>query len=184
MRMERSRVLNAGAWLDREGTDFIDLKRPPGRPEVKLCDLNSDAVPYKDGTFDRVICRQVLTHLYNPVHALSEFHRVLKKQGVLYLTVPNEKFHVLFSDSYKGKFAKEWDAINKRRESRSYVYLLYNMHNIRTLLERAGFTRISSEYGFVGYETIRLRVYKAFFGTLSLFSRPTFCPQIITNAIK
>lgn len=46
--------------------------------------------PYSDDTFDLVLFCELLEHLpYDPTHALSESHRVLKDGGWLVLTTPN-----------------------------------------------------------------------------------------------
>jgi SAM-dependent methyltransferase len=47
--------------------------------------------PYADGSFDLVLCCEILEHLPNdPIHLLAEIHRVLAKpHGQLLLTTPN-----------------------------------------------------------------------------------------------
>ena len=49
-----------------------------------VCDIEN--IPVDDGRFDVVICTQVLEHLANPLVALQELSRILKKDGRLYLT--------------------------------------------------------------------------------------------------
>lgn len=44
--------------------------------------------PFEDGSFDSVLCNQVLEHVFNPEQLLSEIARVLKSGGRLVLTVP------------------------------------------------------------------------------------------------
>jgi len=45
-------------------------------------------IPFDDETFDAVICTEVLEHLQEPSSGLKEIRRVLKKNGILYITVP------------------------------------------------------------------------------------------------
>ena len=45
-------------------------------------------LPFRDESFDLVICTQVLTYVAEPRQAISEMQRVLKKVGVLFLSVP------------------------------------------------------------------------------------------------
>ena len=53
-------------------------------------DIERDAFPYPDNTFDLVTWCEVIEHLtLNPVWALSEIHRVLKPGGALVLSTPN-----------------------------------------------------------------------------------------------
>lgn len=55
---------------------------------AKKSDINN-RWPYKDSTFDVVVCVQVLEHLYNPDFFFKEAKRVLKKNGVLIISTPN-----------------------------------------------------------------------------------------------
>ena len=43
---------------------------------------------YKDGTFDIVYSSHSLEHAYKPEVVLQEFHRVLKKRGILKIIIP------------------------------------------------------------------------------------------------
>jgi SAM-dependent methyltransferase len=49
-----------------------------------VCDIEN--IPVNDGRFDVVVCTQVLEHLANPLIALQELSRILRKGGKLYLT--------------------------------------------------------------------------------------------------
>jgi len=50
-------------------------------------------MPYKDNSFDLVVCTEVLEHLEQPAKALQEMLRVSKKY--LIVSVPNEPFFML-----------------------------------------------------------------------------------------
>jgi SAM-dependent methyltransferase len=53
-------------------------------------DVEHDPFPYDDNSFDVVNWCEVIEHLTeNPVHTLSEIHRVLKPEGELVLSTPN-----------------------------------------------------------------------------------------------
>ena len=77
----------------------------PGVHEVEA-DLNA-ALPFADGSFDVVLCREVIEHLESEPFILREFCRVLAPGGRLILTFPNRLqvasriFH-LFSGFYRG----------------------------------------------------------------------------------
>lgn len=45
-------------------------------------------IPFDENTFDMVIHSDTLEHVPNPVHALYECRRVLKKGGALCFTIP------------------------------------------------------------------------------------------------
>jgi SAM-dependent methyltransferase len=50
------------------------------------------ALPLPDGTLDYLCSSHVLEHLPDPVAALHEWHRVLRRGGLLYLVVPDKRF--------------------------------------------------------------------------------------------
>jgi ubiquinone/menaquinone biosynthesis C-methylase UbiE len=45
-------------------------------------------LPFRDGTFDRIICSEVMEHVSDDFHACGELARVLKKNGRIAVTVP------------------------------------------------------------------------------------------------
>jgi SAM-dependent methyltransferase len=52
-------------------------------------DLNSSPLPVESESFDFVVCKDVFEHLLNPTYTLTEINRILKKDGLLLLHVPN-----------------------------------------------------------------------------------------------
>ncbi len=56
----------------------------------QLFDIEHEEVPLADGTFDGVLCCEVLEHLTgDPIRMLATIHRVLKPNGWFVLTTPN-----------------------------------------------------------------------------------------------
>lgn len=53
-------------------------------------------LPYPDGYFDFIVFSEVLEHLVDEKKALQELRRVLKKNGVIALTVPDVQFPFLW----------------------------------------------------------------------------------------
>lgn len=51
---------------------------------------DAENLPFQDEYFDVVNCQEVLSHLFDPVQAISEMKRVLKKNGILLGSVPHE----------------------------------------------------------------------------------------------
>ena len=50
---------------------------------------NIEHLPYKDNFFDFIICSEVIEHVSRPDLVVSEFNRVLKKNGRVLITTPN-----------------------------------------------------------------------------------------------
>ena len=87
-----------------EGVDNSEAELKIGRKaypgiDIKLGDIYD--LKYKDGSFDLVICTEVLEHLQNPKRAVAELKRVSSKY-VLF-SVPNEPFFVL-ANFLRGKY--------------------------------------------------------------------------------
>ena len=62
-------------------------------PKLNIKKGNIYKLPYKDSSFDLLICTEVLEHLRYPKKALSELSRVSNKY--MLLSVPNEPFFIL-----------------------------------------------------------------------------------------
>lgn len=58
--------------------------------KVVTGDLNFNPVlPFKDSSFDVVICKDILEHLLDPLTVLKEVHRILRPGGYCVVSVPN-----------------------------------------------------------------------------------------------
>ena len=68
--------------------------------KVKFFKGDVAKLPYKNSSFDKIIVSELLEHLEDEVQALEEWNRVLKKNGILVMTVPNKNYPFL------------WDPIN------------------------------------------------------------------------
>ncbi|MCD4759795.1 class I SAM-dependent methyltransferase [archaeon] len=71
---------------DSDGMDIL-------KPEIKYNifykhDVNTD-FPIKSNTYDTILAGEIIEHLNNPHHFLSECNRILKDNGRLILSTPN-----------------------------------------------------------------------------------------------
>src|ERR1700693_5596054 len=70
------------------GQRYVTLDRAdtPHSGEVDMHGY-ADSIPVEDGSFDVVLCTQVLEHVAQPLDALREFRRVLRSGGIMIATV-------------------------------------------------------------------------------------------------
>lgn len=59
-------------------------------PHVDFARLDVHNIPFGDNVFDCLVCTEVLEHTLSPFKTLEEIHRVLKPNGCLVLSVPND----------------------------------------------------------------------------------------------
>jgi SAM-dependent methyltransferase len=81
-----ARVLDIGCgakpylpWIAPYAREYIGIDAAPG-PYVDEV-VQGEELPFDDGSFDLVLCTQVLEHVEDPAAVLSEIHRVLRPQG-------------------------------------------------------------------------------------------------------
>jgi 2-polyprenyl-3-methyl-5-hydroxy-6-metoxy-1,4-benzoquinol methylase len=55
---------------------------------IEIGDLNK-TLPYREDSFDYLVCLDGIEHTENPFNSIREFRRVLKAGGKLFLSVPN-----------------------------------------------------------------------------------------------
>ena len=72
---------------------------------VHLVQGNMERIPFPSSYFDIVICHLAFVHVSHPRKALTELRRMLKADGVLFLTVENRHWHVL-AHALRGDFAE------------------------------------------------------------------------------
>lgn len=102
-------------------TRYIGVDYTIGDPHWNYSQLNAFAdlshLPFKDNSFEAVLCTQVLEHIREPERVLKELHRVLKPGGQLILTAPgNSEEHQIPYDFYR-----------------------YTSYGLQYLFEKAGF---------------------------------------------
>ena len=144
---------------------------PAGNPYVGM-DISAAAkpdvlgkaqdVPFSDGCFESVLCTEVLEHLPEPEKAVCEIRRVLKKDGFLYLTVP-----------------QAWPLHYEPED-----YLRFTSYGIRGLLEKNGFgiiaiERIGGVFSLIGQRIIDV-VWQIEVNCLKMVFGPRWAERIAT----
>ncbi len=121
---------------------------------LELFDAEKDRFPYDDGYFSTVLCCELVEHLTeDPMHMMTEIHRILRPDGHLVLTTPNigslraiaailAGYHPGFFPAYiRPRAAGEEPEARHNREytAREIVHLFYYAGFDMTLLETGPF---------------------------------------------
>ena len=80
-----------GVDIDKE---CINLAKEKYKRE-NLCFLTGSIheIPFKNNTFDLVVCLEVIEHVEEQEKVICEMKRVLKKEGMLIISTPNKKIY-------------------------------------------------------------------------------------------
>jgi SAM-dependent methyltransferase len=101
-----------------------------GNPVI-CSELGSGTLTLEPGSFDAVVCAEVLEHLDDDAAALAELAAALKPGGLLLVTVPANPYRYDWTDRWAG---------HRRR---------YTVEQLRLRIERAGFRDVEVKgWGF------------------------------------
>lgn len=84
-------LLACGTYTSLTGADILP------RPDDLAADVNwipadlNHKVPVSDETYDVIVSTEVIEHLENPRAVFREFHRLLRPNGILIVTTPNQE---------------------------------------------------------------------------------------------
>jgi len=92
---------------------------------------NTNLEQFKDDTFDSISMWHVLEHVPNLIKTITEFKRILNKNGKVIIAVPN---HKSWDSSYYSKFWAAWDVpIHLWHFSKETIELLFNKNGFKLI---------------------------------------------------
>ncbi|MEI8394545.1 MAG: class I SAM-dependent methyltransferase [Rhodospirillaceae bacterium] len=120
------------------GVDPIEFKQWPKlreQPNIKLYSgVYAEELPFEDGTFDHVSCLGALLYFNDPVKAIREMGRVMRKDGKIILRTVNR------NNCYTRRTGNKLDPASKN---------LYTLSELISLLDANGFrVHDSFQYGY------------------------------------
>ena len=113
-------------------TSFHKLKE--GKRRVKEADFIRAAVqklPFQPETFDKVLCLELLEHLKDPSKALNEIDLMLKKRGILIVSVPYKERIRMIQCVHCGKLTPLYGHLHSFDEEKMSSILPRNYSVIR-----------------------------------------------------
>lgn len=125
-------------YLGRHGHDCYGIDPDPDALRLaKEKNLNvkegyAERIPYPDKSFDVVIFSEVIEHLRNPMLAICEISRVLKKGGLIIITTPNLTSCWLLIERF-------WDWYAKVDYHNEHLFY-FSPSTLSLLVKRGGFS--------------------------------------------
>jgi SAM-dependent methyltransferase len=91
--------------LDIDIEAIRTAKSSYGHPKIHFVLSQGERLPFRDASFEGVISFEVIEHLRSGSHTdyLSEINRVLKSNGIAFLSTPNRKFTAGTANPYHKK---------------------------------------------------------------------------------
>jgi len=130
--------------------DYLAKTQPLKDKRIKVRQANIYKLPYKDRSFDFIICSEVLEHLAKDTQALRELQRLLKKGGTLVVTVPNKHYPFVWDPvnwTLERVFQKH---INKDLWWAAGIWAghlrLYSLESLRALSRRVGLVEVDNKF--------------------------------------
>jgi 2-polyprenyl-3-methyl-5-hydroxy-6-metoxy-1,4-benzoquinol methylase len=115
--------------------------------------LRDHKLPFNDNEYDLVIMCEVLEHLnFNPLPALKEINRILKLNGLLYLSLPNiaqlgNRLKLLGGESIHNPIKDFFNQLDPNDNSIVGLHWReYTMNEIKEMLEKMDFKIIKQKY--------------------------------------
>jgi SAM-dependent methyltransferase len=145
----------AATWLgDRPPIDVgIDLEpresADTDRAYRALIRASAETLPFDDRAFATIVCNSVLEHVEDDVRALSEFARVLQRDGALLLTTPSVYLHDYLWGVRRARRRGDETAARAYAEAtdQRLMHIRYRrLDEWERLLDRAGFNVVDAAY--------------------------------------
>jgi len=169
--------------------------------KVTKVDLNREKLPYNDSTFDGILAGEVIEHIIDSEGFLLEAKRILKKDGVLILTVPNvaawyNRFLLMFGyvphwveSGTKKAYGTPFGKVNghvKAFTKKSLVQMLDDYEFKVVKINGSGFNKSLEQEMKETYGSRKINVAgKVFFVLENLFSRrSSLATNILVKAVK
>lgn len=146
----------SGLWLrDRGcryiGADISSTAVEKAHTEGLEAHVVEDAsnLPFENESFAGVLAIEVLEHLFAPQEAVREFHRVLRPEGILFVTLPNvaywrRRLELLLL----GRFDPLGDELSIEQPWRDPHIRFFNLRTLERMLHECGFR--PEAHGYAG----------------------------------
>jgi len=92
---------------------------------IEFIIADAQHLPFKEQTIDKIICAEIIEHLNNPEQLITESQRVLRQDGSIVITTPNE-------NSIWGLYEFLWDAFGRGRNYGETHLRFFSVRDLET----------------------------------------------------
>ena len=115
---------------------------------TKCINANNPKLPYKNNFFDNISCLDVLEHLIDPEKITTEIYRILKKNGIFIVCVPNILNIFNRMVFLKGQFVDVMDVAHRTDGLFSEHIKMFSKKKLEQLIVNSGFEILERYYYF------------------------------------
>jgi len=150
---------------------------------------DAEHLEFEDESFDVIVCSEVLEHLLDPSKAVSEFHRVLKRDGTLIITTPcATSLSEIFLDFIR-IFKRDLQVEKEKQfDKKAYLAMQREVQNISAdkfirVHKRFGYKRLVEKFNKQGFKVINAKgAVFAFPPHYQVFYR--YCPSVVLPVVR
>ncbi len=155
--------IDVGIDIDDRG---FDKARATKKYHKVIC-ASAEKMPFEDRSFNSVVSNSTFEHIKNDIKAVSEVARVLKKEGLFFLTVPSKflKQWILEyeSDINKIKAKKKLNNFNRRTRHLRYRSFsewekIFTENNLKIIFYKYYFPKDVALYWYKLFKIFTLKI--------------------------
>lgn len=153
--------------------DSVNKAKTCGKYNKVIC-VNAEKMPFKDKSFNSVVSNSTFEHIENDINAVSEVRRILKNNGLFFLTVPNASLRSWIfeyeKDRSKSNAKDKLEKFNKRANHLHYRSIsewkrIFKKHNMEIVFYKHFFHK---KVALHWYKMFKISTYS--FGKRELWS--------------
>lgn len=138
--------------------------------EAYVVDLLEQKFPFKENSFDSIVCSEVVEHLIDNRNLFKQIGRVLKKNGFLIITTPNIVYWGHRLSIFKGKFEYQSEGPFDEGHVHFFTY-----QTLRRCLASNGFKIVAENHVYPGGKMFN--TFKRHFPSLFAYQLVIMCKK-------
>ncbi|MFB0560520.1 MAG: class I SAM-dependent methyltransferase [Candidatus Lokiarchaeia archaeon] len=172
---ERKYTIVSQRWAEENGVELNQML------------ASGEEMPFKDESFDVILCSDVIEHVERPENLVREISRMLKKGGILYVTCPNKMSpRLIWEDNHyflplivllPRKLADIYVRATNRGEKTEVIFLP-TYSKLITMFKKVGIELYSFELENKINEFKKSSLYEKFPGLINFYSKHVYLKWI------